>query len=312
MPEGGHDVATSAPTNDSDHDRHVDRLNEYYEDTWFEYRFLWLDPRNRALHFGYEQPGEKGHAESLVALNHVMAEHASMRRGMRVLDAGCGVGGTSMWLTEAYEADVVGINLVDEHIERARRYARERGLGGRVRFEQADYTNTGFDAEDFDVVWAQESACHTPDKDAFCGEAARLLRPGGYLVMAEYVLSPGDPGADIAAWEQGWEMTLLDEAAWRKALEASGFVDIEFDDVTTRMRRSLRRLDRLCKALSPIARVLHAARIRTDAQQRNIAGSLAMGRALADDRWYYAIVTARMPDASSPSPSTSSPQGATS
>ena len=288
-------MATRAQTNDRDHDRHVDRLNEYYEDTWFEYRFLWLDPRNRALHFGYEQPGEKGHAESLVALNHVMAEHASMRRGERVLDAGCGVGGTSLWLTEEYEADVVGINLVGEHIERARRYARERGLGGRVRFEQADYTDTGFAADDFDVVWAQESACHAPDKVAFCAEAARVLRPGGRVVMAEYVLNPGDPGADIVAWEQGWEMTLRDEAAWRAAFEAAGFVDIEFDDVTTRMRRSLRRLDRLCKALSPIAKALHAVRIRTDAQQRNIAGSLAMGRALADDRWYYAIVTARVP-----------------
>ena len=290
-------MATRTQTNNADHDRHVDRLNEYYEDTWFEYRFLWLDPRNRALHFGYEQPGEKGHAESLVALNHVMAEHAQMRRGERVLDAGCGVGGTSLWLTEEYGADVVGTNLVGEHIERARRYARERGLGGRVRFEQADYTDTGFDADSFEVVWAQESACHAPDKAAFCAEAARLLRPGGRLVMAEYVLTPGDPGDDIVAWEQGWEMTLRNEAAWRAAFEAAGFVDIEFDDVTTRMRRSLRRLDRLCKALSPVAKALHAVRVRTEAQQRNIAGSLAMGRALADDRWYYAIVTARVPEA---------------
>lgn len=291
-------MTTRAQTDDADHSRHVDRLHEYYEDTWFEYRFLWLDPRNRALHFGYEQPGEKGHAESLVALNHVMAEHALMRRGERVLDAGCGVGGTSLWLTEEYEADVVGINLVGEHIERARRYARERGLGGRVRFEPADYTDTGFPADDFDVVWAQESACHAPDKAAFGAEAARLLRPGGRLVMAEYVLNPGDPGADIAAWEQGWEMTLLDEAGWCEVLEGAGFVDIVFDDVTPCMRRSLRRLDRLCKGLGPIAKALHAVRIRTAAQQRNIAGSLAMGRALADDRWHYAIVTARLPETS--------------
>ena len=289
-------MVTTADTNDAERDRHVDRLNQYYEDTWFDYRFLWLDPRNRALHFGFEQPGEKGHGESLIALNHVMAEHATLQRGERVLDAGCGVGGTSLWLTEEYEADVVGINLVGEHVERARRYARERGLGGTVRFERADYTDTGFDDGDFDVVWAQESACHAPDKLAFCGEAARLLRHGGRLVMAEYVLRPGEPGADIAAWERGWEMTLLDEASWRSSLEAAGFVDIEFDDITIRMRRSLRRLDRLCKALSPVAKVLHTVRIRTEAQQRNIAGSLAMGRALGDGRWFYAIVTARLPD----------------
>lgn len=275
---------------------HEDRIRDYYETTWFEYRFLWLDPRNRALHFGYEQPGEKSHSESLLALNHVMAESAHMQRGERVFDAGCGVGGTSLWLTEEYDADVVGANLVEEHVDRARRYARERGLGGQVRFEQADYTDTGFDADSFDVVWAQESACHTPKKHAFTAEASRVARPGGRIVMAEYIAQPGDPGDDMRAWEQGWEMTLLNEADWRDALTTAGFVDIEVNDITDRMRRSLTRLDRLCKLLSPIAKVLHAVKIRTDAQQRNIAGSLAMGRALADDRWFYAIVTARLPD----------------
>jgi tocopherol O-methyltransferase len=276
-------------------DRHVERLRAYYEDSWFDYRFLWLDRTTRALHFGYEQPGERSHAASLLALNHVMAEHVRLRRGERVLDAGCGVGGTSMWLAEQYGAEVVGINLVDDHVERARRYARERGLGQAVRFERADYTATGFDAASFDVVWAQESACHAPDKTTFAQEAARLLRPGGRLVMAEYILQPGPPEPDVAAWEEGWEMTLADRLGWETALGSAGLVDVEFDDITDKVRRSLRRLDRLCKGLRPVASVLHKVGIRSDAQQRNIAGSLAMGRALAAQRWFYAIVTAQRP-----------------
>ena len=67
------------------------------------------------------------------------------------------------------------------HVERARRYARERGHRGDVRFEQADYTDTGFDASSFDVAWAQESACHTPDKQAFCEETFRVLRTRSYF-----------------------------------------------------------------------------------------------------------------------------------
>ena len=187
-----------------DADGHVDRLRRYYEDTWFEYRLLWLDPRTRAMHFGFEQPGTHRHAASLLALNHVMAEHAGLRPGQRVLDAGCGVGGTAMWLAEVYSADVVGINVVENHVERARRYARDRRLGARVRFEVADYTSTPFDPESFDVVWAQESACHAPDKAALAAEAHRLLRSGGRLVMAEYVTVPGaGRGAespDLRAW----------------------------------------------------------------------------------------------------------------
>ena len=278
-------------------DEHHENLRDYYEDTWFDYRFLWLDKHTRALHFGYEQPGERKHDASLLALNHVMAEHVRLRRGEHVLDAGCGVGGTSMWLAEEYDAEVIGVNLVEDHIERARRYGRERHLGAQVRFEVADYTATGLDESSFDVARAQESACHAPDKKAFTSEMARLLRPGGRIVMAEYVVAadrspaPGDDA--IADWELGWEMTLATQAVWHEALEAAGFVDIEFDDITPRMRRSLQRLDRMCRRLRPIAKVLRRMNIRSDAQQRNIAGSLAMWRALERGDWFYAIVTAR-------------------
>ncbi len=201
-------------------DEHHEHLRDYYEDTWFDYRFLWLDKHTRALHFGYEQPGERKHDASLLALNHVMAEHVRLRRGEHVLDAGCGVGGTSMWLAEEYDAEVIGVNLVEDHIERARRYGRERHLGAQVRFEVADYTATGLDESSFDVAWAQESACHAPDKKAFTSEMARVLRPGGRIVMAEYVVAAdrsADPDDDaIADWELGWEMTLATQAVWQR------------------------------------------------------------------------------------------------
>jgi len=202
-----------------------------------------------------------------------------------------------MWLAEEYGAEVIGVNLVEDHIERARRYGRERHLGAQVRFEVADYTATGLDESSFDVAWAQESACHAPDKKAFTSEMARVLRPHGRIVMAEYVVAAdrsADPDDDaIADWELGWEMTLATQAVWREALEAAGFVDIEFDDITPRMRRSLQRLDRMCRRLRPIANVLHRVNIRSDAQQRNIAGSLAMWQALERGDWFYAIITAR-------------------
>ena len=282
-------------TGHGDEASHAERLRRYYEDTWFEYRLLWLDRRTRALHFGYEQPGTHRHGASLLALNHVMAEHAGLKAGERVLDAGCGVGGTSMWLAEVYGAEVVGVNLVADHVERARRYVRERRLFDRVRFEVADYTRTGMQGGTFDVVWAQESACHAPDKAAFTAESHRLLRPGGRVVLAEYLAAPGPHGGDLRAWEDAWEMTLCSAAQWTEALTGTGFVDIRTDDVTDHMRRSLRRLRRLCLVLGPIAGALHAVKVRTETQQRNIAGSLAMWRALQSREWSYGIVTATRP-----------------
>jgi len=291
----GRTAAIGTPGGEPDADSHIHRLRRYYEDTWFEYRLLWLDPATRAMHFGYEQPGSHGHRASLLALNHVMAEHAGLRPGERVLDAGCGVGGTTMWLAEVYDAEVVGVNVVEDHVERARRYARERQLFGRVRFELADYTATGLAPGSFDVVWAQESACHAPSKKAFAAEALRVLRPGGRLVMAEYLTTPGAAGADLRAWEDAWEMTLESATGWTEALTAAGFCDVRVDDVTARMTRSLERLRRLCLLLGPVSSLLRAVGVRTATQQRNIAGSLAMCRALDRGEWRYGIVTAMRP-----------------
>lgn len=275
---------------------HHGRLVEYYERSWLDYRMLWLDSSTRALHFGYEQPGERRHAASLLALNHVMAESVGLRSGERVLDAGCGVGGTSMWLAETYDCDVVGVNLVEDHVARAERYARERNLMTQVRFEVSDFGATNLPAADRDVVWAQESACHAPDKAPLVEEAARVLRKGGRIVLAEYVRAPGPESERIRDWCECWEMTLDTAEGWNRQLEAAGFVDVEVGDITPRMRRSLRRLSRLCRLLRPIAAVLHRVGLRSDAQQRNLRGGLVQWEALERGDWTYCLITARLPE----------------
>jgi cyclopropane fatty-acyl-phospholipid synthase-like methyltransferase len=286
----------AATTGGDPSDAHVELLRAYYEDSWFDYRFLWLDPRTRAMHFGYDDGRGRKHADALIALNEVMAARAGLARGDRVLDAGCGVGGTSFWLTEEWDADVVGVNLVADHVDRARRYTSERNLGDRPRFEVRDYCNTGFEPDSFDVVWATESACHAPVKADFVAEAMRLLRPGGRLVMAEYVPFPADPPHPaITRWEEAWEMTLATAETWSDAFADAGFTDVEIEDITSHVRASLRRLRRLCLLLGPIARGLHLVRLRTDAQQRNIAGSNAMWEALQAGAWFYAIMVATKP-----------------
>ena len=250
----------SSPAPDPAADRTSD-VHRYYEATWFDYRLLWLDSHTRAMHFGYEQPGDRSHARSLLALNHVMAEHAHLRRGERVLDAGCGVGGTSQ-----------------------------------VRFEVADYARTGLPPSSFDVVWAQESACHAPDKSALAAEAFRVLRPGGRLVMAEYLVVPGrESSADLRVLQDGWAMTLDTEAGWRATFEAAGFTDLAVDDISDKVRRSLRRLARWCAVLGPVDGVLQKVGVRNADQRGNVEGSMALWRAFEAGDWRYGIVTATRP-----------------
>ena len=135
--------------------RHFNReIIAYYDQTWLDYRLLWLNRNNLSVHFGYVDATTRGHADALPNMNRVLAERAVIRPGQRVLDAGCGVGGSSLWLAEQRGAEVIGITPVADQVARARRFAATRMLADRVAFEQADYTNTPFPDGSFDVVWA--------------------------------------------------------------------------------------------------------------------------------------------------------------
>ncbi|MGK2957919.1 MAG: SAM-dependent methyltransferase [Acidimicrobiales bacterium] len=292
-------------TNSANNDPELDDtgLNDivaYYDETWFDYRALWLNTDNRAIHFGYWDDGAKSHSESLVAMNSLMATAAQVTKGNRVLDAGCGVGGTSMWLAETLGAQVVGITPVASQVERATRYADERNLGEHATFRQEDYHATGFDDMSFDVAWAQESLCHSHDKAIFAKEMARVLRPGGRLVIAEYLrfsrpLPPYDERL-IHSWLSGWaipDIETKDELV--AALEAAGFVDVQIRDLTHGVAPSLRRLYRVTMFLYPIARGLKALRLRTSVQHGNVVGARDQWRSLKRKLWFYGLVTATKP-----------------
>lgn len=153
----------------------TDAIVGYYDETWLDYRILWLNPDNLAVHFGYTDQSTRSHTDALKNMNRVLADRVQIQSGERVLDAGCGVGGSSFWLAKERGAEVVGITLAPGQVGKARSYAARRRLADRVHFEVADFTATPFPDASFDVVWAVESLCHAPDKAAFYQEAARLL-----------------------------------------------------------------------------------------------------------------------------------------
>lgn len=272
----------------------------YYDRTWLDYRLLWLDDQNLAIHFGYRGSPETSHADSLVGTNLVLAELARIAPGDRVLDAGCGIGGSSIWLAEQRGATVLGITPVPSQVERAREYVQRRSGTDRVSIQCADYTATGLPSATFDVVWALESVCHAHDKALFYREAARLLRPGGRLVMAEYVRTArGLPEADerlLSGWLSGWMIPDLDTreehvAAARRA----GFENVELTDVTDNMRRSLRRLYKLSLPGIPIGTVLRWLGLRDEVMHANVVASRRQYLALQRGCWFYAMIAAVKP-----------------
>lgn len=269
----------------------------YYDDTWIDYRSFWLNDENRAIHFGYHDQTIRSHAKSLEHTNRVLADIAEIGKADRVLDAGCGIGGSSIWLAANRGCAVTGITPVQTQVDRARTAVRQCGLDQRVTIVRADYTATPYEDQSFDVVWALESLCHARSKAAFYREASRLLRPGGRLIIAEYLRARRDmPAADealLGEWLRGWAIPDIDTKEEHAANAAeAGFVDVEIRDVTASMRKSLRRLYLLSLAGISIGHMLHWLALRNDVLHGNLIGSNRQYRALGQGLWFYGFLHA--------------------
>lgn len=105
----------------------------------------------------------------------------------KVLDVGCGVGGTSRYLAKMLgpETNVTGITLSPKQVERATQLAKEQGVPN-TKFQVTNALDMSFEDNSFDLVWACESGEHMPDKGKYIDEMTRVLKPGGNLVVATW------------------------------------------------------------------------------------------------------------------------------
>ena len=103
-----------------------------------------------------------------------------------ILDVGCGIGGSSLYLANKFAAEVTGITLSPIQVSRARERAISAGLESRVNFQLANALTMPFADNSFDLVWSLESGEHMPDKEQFLAECYRVLKPQGKLILATW------------------------------------------------------------------------------------------------------------------------------
>ncbi len=104
-------------------------------------------------------------------------------KGSRILDVGCGIGGSSRILAKYYGFNVTGITISPAQVKRARELTPD-GLS--CDFQVMDALDLKFEDGSFDAVWSVEAGAHMNDKIKFADEMLRTLRPGGYLALADW------------------------------------------------------------------------------------------------------------------------------
>ncbi len=149
---------------------HYDALDRFYREIWGEH-----------VHHGLWTTGEESVAQATRAMIDLVVGWAAIGPGARVADAGCGYGGTSRALAADHGAQVTGFTLS------AAQAAWAREQGGAVDYEVRSWLQNGLADASCDAVVAIESLSHMVDKPAAFGQAARVLRPGGRLVLVDWL-----------------------------------------------------------------------------------------------------------------------------
>jgi arsenite methyltransferase len=118
-----------------------------------------------------------------------LAEAIDLQSGQRVLDVASGIGATATLLATEFGVDVLGVDLGDAQVARARERAALAGLT-RIRFQRGDAERLPIGDSEFDAAICECAFCTFPNKDIAAAELARTVRPAGRVGITDVWLDP--------------------------------------------------------------------------------------------------------------------------
>ena len=153
------------------------------------------------------------------------AGQLGLRRGMRLLDIGSGIGGPARYFAHEHGCDVTGIDLTEEYVRVAGALARRVGLSEGVSFRQCSALSLPFDANTFDGAYMLHVGMNISDKAALCAEIRRVLKPGGAFGIYDVMRTNDGELKFPVPWAARPDTSFVaDVATYRRLLQTAGFV----------------------------------------------------------------------------------------
>ena len=235
---------------------------DYYDASTSRFLFVGGSGRSLAMHRPLWTDGIANAEQAAGHINGVIRHLAESILGGapdRVVDLGCGVGGTMFHLALCWrDTAFVGLTISGAQVRRGAAESQARGLANRCRLVQADFTRP-VDAFPANLVIAIESHVHAASLAEFLTAVRRHLEPGGVLLVVDDMLVR--PEADLsrtetrwlAAFRKGWRLGHVpDRDGFMASARAVGFDVVEMQDLTPFVRLNRLR-DRVLHVVGPVA-----------------------------------------------------------
>ncbi|HEX4085721.1 MAG TPA: methyltransferase domain-containing protein [Chthoniobacteraceae bacterium] len=220
-------ITAGRELNPADVAGHYDDLDQFYRDVWGDH-----------VHHGLWVRGGESHREATLQMVRHVAALGRIGPGARVCDIGCGYGATARMLAADFGAEVTGVT-----VSPAQYHYGAAQDAPRVTMVLGDWLRNPLPDAAFDVAIAIESSEHMPDIAAFFREAARVLRPGGRLVVCSWLAHPRASGTQRKLLlepicREGRMSQFGTFADYRRLFQDSGFVVEKEEDVSLRVKRT--------------------------------------------------------------------------
>ena len=155
--------------------------------------------------------------------------HIGREAGQVVLDVGCGVGATPVYLAKRYDVRVVAVDLLAEMVRQARaraKYAKEEKVAERIAFTAADARVLPFEDGVFDAVITESVNVFFNDKEQAIREYARVTKPGGYVGLTEMTWMTTPSPETAAYYKRAVYADTLEAEEWETLLKRAGLQEV--------------------------------------------------------------------------------------
>jgi ubiquinone/menaquinone biosynthesis C-methylase UbiE len=162
-----------------------------------------------------------------------LAAAAGLQPCMRILDAGCGLGGTCRLLADEFGCDVTGIDITEDYIRTANKLSELTGLQNKTHFVHGSVLSLPFDNNSFDVVVTEHVQMNIADKKTFYAEIARVLKNGGRFIYYDILSNSHMPVQYPVPWAPDESISyLITSQQLNDLLKETGFNNLQVTNET--------------------------------------------------------------------------------
>lgn len=192
--------------------------SQYQEDHILEYEQVYGED--------FVSPGGKEFAREMIT-------RLELEPGTKVLDVGCGLGGSAFVMAGEFGIEVDGIDLSKNMLALARRKLEANGLSDAVCLIWGDCLELDC-ADSYDAIFSRDVFLHIADKARLFAVLNTALRPGGKLLFTDYCCSPQPWGAEFQVYVEDRGYTLHTVEEYAGLISGAGFERVVGEDITDR------------------------------------------------------------------------------